>query len=218
MSQTHYLMVMPSWRLRWGCGYQGTSGPQGGTRTLTVINATACGMQRRQKYSHSGSPPLLGAVLQRGNMGWLRTAVRGPLITPFTYARSCSYRPFPGFPLGMAEINTRVDRAGRCFQPHNLGNAKTNLRSLIEAFLHHNPGQEPFSLVMSAEIHCSNASLHLIQCWLKLGWAQNQTKTASHRSGDDINQLAESAVRQNTPQTQPAPIPAPQTGLTHWCT
>lgn len=66
------------------------------------------------------------------------------------HARTGLFRGFPR--LQPCERNVSVDGAGRRFQPHSLGNAKNKLSLLIEAFLHHNLGQEPSSLVISAEI------------------------------------------------------------------
>lgn len=56
-----------------------------------------------------------------------------------------------------------------------------------------------------------------MQYRLKLGWVQNQTKTASHGTwrGYKPHQLAGTVVGQNTSQTQPAPIPTLQTGMIH---
>lgn len=54
------------------------------------------------------------------------------------------------FPKASLWEHLSVDRAGRCFQPHQLGNAKTQTKPSDWASLHHNLGQESY-LVVCAE-------------------------------------------------------------------
>lgn len=70
------------------------------------------------------------------------------LITALTVM---SAQTFPKASLSDIPVrHLSVDRAGRCFQPHQLGNAKTQTKPSDWASLHHNLGQESY-LVVCAE-------------------------------------------------------------------
>lgn len=82
------------------------------------------------------------------------------------------------------ERDLSVDTAGRCFQPHHLGNAKTQTKPFDWSLPPPQPGQERSSLVVCVE--CSNTPQNLNRA----AWAQNQTHTASPRTPDDENPIS----------------------------
>lgn len=160
-------------------------------------------------------PSLLRAgTLLWGNTGWLRTAPRGPLITPLKHM----VMPMLAFSKASFSYN--------CVRETLVWMEKEGVFSHIILEMQKKKKKKKqtkpydWNFFPSQELHLcrdphSYTPLHMIQYWLKLGWAQNQTKRAYCCAGlkNDINPI--SSLGQEQDKTSPK-LTCPHPLSTYW--
>lgn len=142
------------------------------------------------------SPCPLPCLEQWGNREWPRTAQSRLLITSLT---KCSHI-CPGLSQGLPQLHPcerhlSVDRAGRCFQPHNPGNAKTQTKPFDWSL----PPPQPRSgtIVSCCLCRMLKYPLDLMQGWL--GTKPDPQSFPQDSRWYKPHQLSGTTVRQNIP-------------------